>query len=121
METNRELKFKAWDRFYKQEIELKDFFHLGDFFSEMNDRIDNDVVIMQYTGLKDKNGKEIYEGDILKIDNWSCLFRVIWQQVYARFTVEKIGTDAGRKMDFISEQHCEVIGNTWVTPVNELP
>ena len=56
----REIKFRAWD------AEAREM--LGPFASGCElagDGFDSEWILMQYTGLKDKNGREIYEGDIL--------------------------------------------------------
>lgn len=55
---NREIKFRAWDG--------KKMIH-GYFNLPPQDEITKEWEYMQFTGLTDKNGKEVYEGDILKL------------------------------------------------------
>ena len=64
----REIKFRVW---YKQSSLMDDEpFELDKDFDCISGCFDRDKIeLMQYTGLKDKNGVEIYEGDIVKAHN----------------------------------------------------
>jgi len=105
----REIKFRAWNQ---TQMEYSD--KLEHFFA-MFDNDYNKSPVMQFTGLLDKSGTEIYEGDILEYDYENAT--VEWNSKYARFefamrydgndeVCERLSID-----NWTSVDHFKVIGN----------
>ena len=128
----REIKFRAWDKINKDmfNVESINFQERRVYKDTVSYRNFEDIDLMQCTGLKDKNGKEIYEGDIVKfkdcsIDGTKEFYNigVIEREgkrdelVISQLIFEK-SYFTENYMDFINEtfELSEIIGNIYENP-----
>lgn len=102
----RDIKFRAWDG---KKMRGWGFVSPLMFASPPTESGAFDYPHMQFTGLKDKNGKEIYEGDILAKENVRARYEVIFHK--GVFCHEMMGA-----YHIFSGKEVEVIGNIYENP-----
>lgn len=111
----REIKFRAWDICHKEmiyEIDDIDFLHEEVYWKQCFAHPFQDISLMQFTGLKDKNGKEIYEGDIL--GGALLCGAVHWDNLRSKYVVQ-LTPEGWHDLPIISEMK-EVVGNIYENP-----
>lgn len=117
----KEYKFRAWDSLAEKMYSWTEL---------LNQNLKNIFTIpeqcgyhlMQYTGLKDKNGKEIYEGDIIFIKGETKLLdikgKVEYSNTFAQFIITNTGSivNETEPLGDYEEENIEVIGNIYDNP-----
>ena len=116
----REIKFRAYHK------ERKEMFEIASIdFEEKKAALSNETIkllnvdfkqfeLLQYTGLKDKNDKEIYEGDILFFRDENTKYVVVWQD--AAFIIKSIEIRKySEEMFWLDDTEicCEIVGNIY--------
>ena len=119
----REIKFRAWDEDNKR-IRHGDFGlskgvivelltlpnSNGTYRTELGKQFNG--ILQQFTGLKDKNGKDIYEGDIVVTKDG--IFEVFYHPSWASWELKNTGNSLGYY--FRPENTLQVIGNIFENP-----
>ena len=119
-------RYRAWDKIHKTMYEVDDIMSIDFgkseisvktlFFEQTNYYKFDDVVLMQSTGLRDKNGKEIFEGDVVKMP----------KNVYSEPTYYEVVRHRGGAYRLESKQYgcelwlrhtdCEIAGDIYENP-----
>lgn len=120
------LRFRAWLKEDKEMVDVEEINFYNGEFDFIGDAItwmckSNDCVLMQSTGLRDKNGKEIFEGDILSIetDEENVRVEVSWDSKHALFVFESKKYNEKEALGELFEDSSypfKIIGNIHTNP-----
>lgn len=111
MKEMREIKFRAWHKADEKMYKVYGFAQNKWFLKGKQFPMPNGaIVIMQYTGLKDKNGNEIYEGDIIR-----CYGGAYWNGIYEYNYVIEV-RDIRDLNDIVHSENVEILGNKYENP-----
>ncbi len=129
----REIKFRTWIK-SRNRIENVVYLNMGTWIDIVVSNTENpvikyatynvptsDVYLMQYTGLKDKNGKEIYEGDIVKYyqpyaKRWEICFVKFDTMLVAFALCKSLDSKYCHERNWVKIQKIEIIGNIYENP-----
>ena len=122
------LKFRAWHNELGRMMSIKNMWFQDSRIEELelNDAVMNghitaypdEIELMQSTGLKDKNGKEIFEGDVVDYKGRKAIIK--WHGSYASFIYRFLDELQERVSEwhplYLAYLKCEVIGNIYENP-----
>jgi uncharacterized phage protein (TIGR01671 family) len=118
----REVKFRAWN---KKAQDMGDWKVLQDFpvhlsWLHWGFKGDENIILMQYTGLKDKNGREIYEGDVVTCRmSYECkslphMGEIVYMEQFGAFATKNLSGSTLLHNHMLNT--FEVIGNIYENP-----
>ena len=125
MERTMIPRYRAWDKIHKTMYEADDIVYINfeenqicvkTLFIERASRYDfDDVVLMQSTGFRDKNGKEIFEGDIVYSEDGILSGIVGFRPDLGMFVSTLIKYNNFERLCNVASSR-KIIGNTWEHP-----